>query len=475
VIIIPIQECSEGDKKGFKWGNAGKCYLHDGSDKSIGQAKENAYLQGVAEGGGKLETNAQELTREYLLEFYNLVLSHPGIMKQITDEIHITARAKAGGQLHGQKEAGQTMPEMNSLHFNNAEFGGNVLYKDDQITIVPTAIMQERVTNGAMKLYDEFKDSVHWWKNKPIIPPHAQGDPPVNHKTKIAGKVLDAWLNPELKRIDGAALFYNARIAPNDLKRMWEGEKFGNSPGYYCNDEAFPGTWEGIEFKTTERGPYYPDHLSMVPRGACPLPHCGFNLDVNVDESKIASLIDGLKLNFEVTSMVDEPEKKGEPIKVNAEVKPEEKPVINVAAPTVNVDMSTVLTEMKAMREEFVALKTNIAEKDAKITALSTDLEVRTNAQKASDDALITATLSDMVLPAFKDKVPEYFPAFKANAALWIAQNRDKLDLVTYSATKISPTGQAFVPHVNASDEDEYANLGVMSVEALGKAVKGSA
>jgi hypothetical protein len=58
------------------------------------------------------KTNAQELTREYLLEFYNLVMSHPSIMKHITDEIHITARAKAGGQLHGQKEAGQTMPEM---------------------------------------------------------------------------------------------------------------------------------------------------------------------------------------------------------------------------------------------------------------------------------------------------------------------------------------------------------------------------
>jgi hypothetical protein len=58
------------------------------------------------------KSNASTLTPEYLLEFYNLVMSHPSIMKQITDEIHITARAKAGGQLHGQKETGQTMPEM---------------------------------------------------------------------------------------------------------------------------------------------------------------------------------------------------------------------------------------------------------------------------------------------------------------------------------------------------------------------------
>jgi hypothetical protein len=441
-----------------------------------------AYNKGIQEGKKKNETktNAQELTFEYLKAFYDLVLQHPAIMKHITDEIHITARAKAGGKLHAVKDGPEYKgdnkdnpmmsdePKMN-LHFNNAEFG-KVLYKDDDITVLATTIMQERVTNGAMKLYDEFKDSVHWWANKPVIPPHAQGDPPVNHTTKKAGKVLAAWLNPEKKSIDGATLFYNARIAPDDLTRMWEGEKFGNSPGYYCNDEALPGTWEGTEYKTTERGPYYPDHLSMVPRGACPLPHCGFNIDVPVDEAKIARLLDGIKLNFEVQRMTEDI--KQAEVKTNADVKPDEvAPVINVAAPTVNVDMSTVLNEVKALGAQFAELKANMATKEEEIKTLKAAEEVRTNAQKAAEDALIVATLSDMVLPAFKDKVSEYFSAFKANAALWIAQNRDKLDLVTYSVQKINPTGQAFVPHVNATDEDPYEAAGAKAAESMIKKV----
>ena len=417
--------------------------------------------------------NAESLSPEYLRAFYDLVLQHPDIMEHITDEIHITARAKAGGKLHVKKEeeTGQAdpMPKLN-LHFNNAEFGGKVLYKDDQITVVPTAIMQERVTNGAMKLYDEFKDSVHWWKNKPIIPPHAQGDPPVSHKTKIAGKVLDAWLNPELKRIDGVAMFYNARIAPNDLKRIWEGEKFGNSPGYYCNDEALPGTWEGTEYKTTERGPYYPDHLSMVPRGACPLPHCGFSVSVPVDEGRIARLLDGIKLNFEVQRMTEDI-KPVETPKVNAETKPAEAPTINVAAPTVNVDLSTVLTEMKSMRDEFATLKTNIAEKDTKIATLEAAETIRQNAAKEQAIAAAKAGFAAILNANAKMDIEKLYPEYEKSPALWIVTNTKLLDVKGIEAGIITPAGQPFVPHVNATDEDPYEAAGAKAAEDMIKKV----
>lgn len=340
-------------------------------------------------------------------------------------------------------------PKLN-LHFNNAEFGGKVLYKDDQITVVPTAIMQERVTNGAMKLYDEFKDSVHWWKNKPIIPPHKPGDPPVNHRTKIAGKVLDAWLNPDLKRIDGVALFYNARIAPDDLKRIWEGEKFGNSPGYYCNDEALPGTWEGVEFKTTERGPYYPDHLSMVPRGACPLPHCGFSVDVPVDEARIARLLDGLKLNFGVIEMTEEVKTEPE-IKANAEVAP----TINVEPPQVNVavDLTAVLTEMKSMRSDFAELKANISTKDAEISALKAAEELRANAAKEQAEQAAKAGFRSILKANFQAEVETLYPAYVANPAMWIVTNAEKIDLAQKAT--VEPIGQAFVPHVNIEEDEE--------------------
>lgn len=438
-----------------------------------GRTPKQAAAIAYAKAGRTPKANAQELTFEYLKAFYDHVMEHPAIFKELTDEIHIKSRAKAGGQLHVKKDETETMPKLN-LHFNNAEFGGKVLYKDDQITVVPTAIMQERVTNGAMKLYDEFKDSVHWWRNKPIIPPHAQGDPPVSHRTKIAGKVLDAWLNPELKRIDGVAMFYNARIAPDDLKRIWEGEMFGNSPGYYCNDEALPGSWEGTDFQTTERGPYYPDHLSMVPRGACPLPHCGFSVDVPVDEARIARLLDGIKLNFEVQRMTEEI--KPAEVKTNAEIKPVETPIIE--APKVNVenhiDLSAVLTKMDALSSQVAEIKVNMAAKDSEIATLKAAEEVRINAQHATEDKLIADTVERMLLPAFKSEKDAHIAAFKANSALWIAQNTDKIDFAAYAkSVKIEPTGAAFVPHVNTLDDDEFASVGVPSVEDLGKLVRG--
>jgi len=468
---VPIQECSEGNRAGFRFGESGKCYLHDGSKESIGKAKEAAYKQGIAMGEiQEVKLNAEELTREYLLAFYSHAMEHPDIFGHIKEAIHLMARGSAGGKLHGKKlmeeddeEAGQAepMPKLN-LHFNNAEFG-KVLYKDDDITVLATTIMQERVTNGAMKLYDEFKDSVHWWKNKPVIPPHAQGDPPVNHRTKIAGKVLDAWLNPEKRSIDGATLFYNARIAPNDLTRMWEGEKFGNSPGYYCNDEALPGTWEGTEYKTTERGPYYPDHLSMVPRGACPLPHCGFNLEVPVDEARIARLLDGIKLNFEVQRMTEEIPKAEVP-KTNAEIKPTEAipPTVNVA-----VDLSTVLTRLDAISTEFATLKANIAEKDTKIATLEAAETIRQNAAKEQAIAAAKAGFAAILNANAKMDIEKLYPEYEKSPALWIVTNTKLLDVKGIEAGIITPAGQPFVPHINATDEDPYEAAGAKAADDM--------
>ena len=60
----------------------------------------------------------------------------------------------------------------------------------------------------------------------------------------------------------------------------------------------------------------------------------------------------------------------------------------------------------------------------------------------------------------FKDKAAEMLPAFKANAALFIAQNPDKIDLVAFTKpAQITPAGQAFVPHVNADEDDDLKGL----------------
>jgi len=52
---MPVKSCKEGKMSGWKWGDAGKCYVYpDGDDAASGQAKQKAYLQGAAATGGKM-------------------------------------------------------------------------------------------------------------------------------------------------------------------------------------------------------------------------------------------------------------------------------------------------------------------------------------------------------------------------------------------------------------------------------------
>jgi len=52
---MPVMSCNENGKSGWKFGVSGKCYTYPtGNEKASGKAKQKAYLQGIAIGGGKL-------------------------------------------------------------------------------------------------------------------------------------------------------------------------------------------------------------------------------------------------------------------------------------------------------------------------------------------------------------------------------------------------------------------------------------
>ena len=59
---MPVTECSEGGKPGFKWGSAGACYTYDPKDvasraaargKAAKQAVAEAYSRAKARGSSK--------------------------------------------------------------------------------------------------------------------------------------------------------------------------------------------------------------------------------------------------------------------------------------------------------------------------------------------------------------------------------------------------------------------------------------
>jgi len=52
---MPVKSCTEDKKKGWKWGDSGKCYTYpDGDEDASNSAKQKAYLQGAAATGGKM-------------------------------------------------------------------------------------------------------------------------------------------------------------------------------------------------------------------------------------------------------------------------------------------------------------------------------------------------------------------------------------------------------------------------------------
>ncbi len=329
---------------------------------------------------------------------------------------------------------------MEELRSNSSQLGGSVIEATDTQTIIPVVLMKERVTNGALKLYSEFAPHAHWFEGVPIIPPHKPGDPPVNHLTQKAGKIRNVRLNAEKRRVEAEAIIFNDRIAPGDLEKIKSGEPFGGSIGYYCNDEALPEPqkWEdGTEYKSIERGPFFADHFSMVPVGACPLPECGFNINAAIERDD--SMTEEVKTEPEIKANAEDTvlhEAKFEP------------PVVNVA-----VDLSAVLTEMKSMRSDFAELKANISTKDAEIAALKAAEELRTNTAKEQAEQAAKAGFRSILKANFQSEVETLYPAYVANPAMWIVTNAEKIDLAQKAT--VEPMGQAFVPHVNAQKDEE--------------------
>jgi nitrate reductase beta subunit len=53
---MPVKECQDNNKPGYKWGDSGKCYTYDPKNEtSKKEARKKANIQGIAIGDIKLE------------------------------------------------------------------------------------------------------------------------------------------------------------------------------------------------------------------------------------------------------------------------------------------------------------------------------------------------------------------------------------------------------------------------------------
>jgi hypothetical protein len=48
---MPVKECQDNNKSGYKWGDSGKCYTYDPNNKKEkNKAKQKAIIQGITIG-----------------------------------------------------------------------------------------------------------------------------------------------------------------------------------------------------------------------------------------------------------------------------------------------------------------------------------------------------------------------------------------------------------------------------------------
>lgn len=374
-------------------------------------------------------------------------MEHPAIFKELTDEIHIKSRAKAGGQLHVKKEEETGQADPMHMKVNASSFGGKVIEENEEITVIPAVLMAEGVRNGGLHRYEDFSKDVRWFEGVPIVPPHDPTNPAaslVNQHTSKLGQIRNVKLNADKRRVEAEAVLFNSKFDPNDLARIKTGEAFGGSIGFWSDDVPEVGEWsDGTKYDRIEKN-FFGNHFAIVSNPACPLGKCGFNVNSKIEANEMT----------ETPKLVETP-------KVNAEVpkeSPKEVPKVNAEAPT--MDLSVLIGKIDALSGDFSTFKANAEADKAEIARLKAAEDIRVNAQKTAEDALVLSTLDSMLLPGFKDKKADFFPAFKANAALWIAQNPDKVDLAAFTKPPvITPSGQAFVPHMNASEDEELKGL----------------
>ena len=342
-----------------------------------------------------------------------------------------------------------------NMKVNASQVGGKVIEANDQITVIPVVLMKELVTNGALKPFEEFSKDAHWLEGQPIIPPHKAGDSPVNHLTPKPGKIRNVKINADLRRVEGEAVLFNDRIAPSDLERIKAGEQFAGSIGYFSNEEKTAGTWkDGTKYTSIERGPFYFDHFSMVPAGACNLPECGFNVN---------------SINIKGINMTDE---QGSP-KNPAEATPEVK--VNAEAEKVPKEP---IASTDALELKVNALVADMEKIKAENLKLNEEAKLRQNAQVQADNEIFAQNVflrvnaaTQMAWEPKEAGAVSQKAEFMKDPLAWLKKNIGSFK-GNEKVIVQPPVGQPFVPQLatNAA-EDEELKANAAAVDFLKKGV----
>lgn len=304
---MPVEDCMEDGSPGKRWGQAGKCYVHDGSEAGMKAAIDKAIKQGLAEGEGKLENGAPSI--EYLTAFHRFVTGHPHINGLVKDEIHKRSRGSAGGQAKARKAQEEEIAlediishplDESPIKVTNAAPISGLLTETDDYIDASVVMAKEGVFTGTdnqarLKPYNVLAESAPWWLGTPITNGHIPGE--VRPATRRIGQIINVKARPETRDVFGTARFFKKHLNEEELARLRLGTPIDGSIGYKTPIKYETGRFNDADYVGIETGPYILDEYALVNKGACTSQMgCGVfkNSAAVVDESDdVLRLVDG--------------------------------------------------------------------------------------------------------------------------------------------------------------------------------------
>ncbi|OPY54651.1 MAG: hypothetical protein A4E48_00230 [Methanosaeta sp. PtaU1.Bin060] len=236
------------------------------------------------------QQNAGELSYEYLKAVYDRVMAHPAIWAQIKDEIHVAARASAGGLLKA-KYAKQE---------NSASIAGDYIETDEYID-APAVLAREGVFTGAnglptLKRYENLKASLPRFLGVAVTPKHLNSS--LRPDDRWLGHVVDVTSRDDKRDIFGRIRFYKSKLTADELSKIRSKQYPDGSIGYYTPLKIENGEFKGKKYVAEELGPYVLEEYATFfdgTRGACSRDDgCGpFQNSAVVESDDVLRLIDG--------------------------------------------------------------------------------------------------------------------------------------------------------------------------------------
>lgn len=414
---MPIMECQVNGKPGFKYGQSGKCYTHNGTEEGIKSAKKKAIKQGLAMGEGKLEDASGEPTLEYLTAFHNYVKDHPDVYDHIKSEVHLKARGSAGGKISAAKKKlalvdiadndADDVPIMEKAT-NAAYPGDGDIIETDEYIDAPTVFAKEGVftgTNGrpTKKVYDTLKASANRFLGAPLTAQHLQTDT-LRPSDRWLGHIVSAEARDDKRDVYGYSRYFKSNLTDDEIEKIREGEYPDGSIGYFTSISEESGEFDGKEYNAVETGPYVITEYATFfdgTKGACSrLDGCGpFQNAAPDDITKVDNM------TGDDTELIKRFEKLEKQLNESSEKND------RLEAEIVELKQKNEALEgkHKTLNEAFEAKQT--AEAEAKTAADKALFVKQLNAASAADPA----------------EVEKMFNAYKADPVGWLAENRKKL------------------------------------------------